>query len=121
MELPVEASQFVLDSQAEATASAYRLQKVADVTRSGLSLVDLVKDLRDYLIADEGDVRARATLLLAKVTCSVRSSLPSKILVSSTAAQCKPGKLLEPPPWCDAPSCKRSNKHMIVLGNNVRV
>lgn len=68
MELPPEASQFVLDGQADPLTSTYRLHKVAEAARSGVqSLVDLVKNLRVYLIADDGDTRARATLLLAKV------------------------------------------------------
>lgn len=68
MELPLEASQFVLDGQADPSLSTYRLHKVAEGSRSGVqSLIDLVKNLRVYLTAVDGDTRARATLLLAKV------------------------------------------------------
>ncbi|KAK9839922.1 hypothetical protein WJX74_000432 [Apatococcus lobatus] len=86
MELPLEASQFVLDGQANPGTLAYRLQKVAEAARSGLSLLDLVRNLRDYLIAEEGETRARATLLLAKVLEEVPSSLTGQTDASHVAA-----------------------------------
>ncbi len=68
MDLPREASQYILDGQAQPRVSQIRLQAVIDAAGSGLSLVDLVKSLRDYLIADSGDTRSRAALLLANVS-----------------------------------------------------
>ena len=77
MDLPLQASQYVTDGQVEPSTSSSRLQAVVEAAKSGLTLVDLVKNLREYLIAEDGDTRARATLLLAKVRPTVSRSFRS--------------------------------------------
>ena len=76
MDLPIQASQFVLDTQADTSVSSDRLRAVCEATRSGLTLVDLVKSLKDYLIAQDGQTRSRATLLLARVRTAAAEAPP---------------------------------------------